>query len=812
MTQKSYAAIVVALALGTSAPVLAEWPSEPAISPIQVTDSGGSPKIAVDNDGGTYVSYRNRIYNTAFPSSSGMDVLIQHYDAYGNPSWDAPITVYDTNKTFASYYGTVTDAQGNAYVANDIHEFNDLEHNAVHLTKITKDGKMPWGSLNLTPGVNPISNGLGITLDAHGNHIVTAWAKGASGLTVDVYSAIACTNSDGKILWSKDIQIDGKYTFVTKPIVTDDGVIVLIEVGIAPGTTQSHFIMQKYALTDGQPMWAQPVNITSGDNFSHPVDSGNSVQLKRDGHGGAVLSYYHITGPNQGTILLQHVHADGSKSFSGQGLRLSGDELGNGSTSLAYDGDNYYVTWRAQKIAANEEGVATQYSAIKGVAVDKNGKFIWNSDGSTNPSFLYDWQPEYRTGPVAGWFSGYVNPAMTLNENGDINLTYGVETIYQYYLYAQVLDPKTGVRVGESVNFSDGPIKVQGEMAFGRTIFGQPLLSYAVGDGSTTELRLLNFDGQAKSGVSQNVLVQKVMPVELTPNETKNITLKVLDSQSTNHDSSASSATGLVNANVTASEAAFTVSLSTEAWLADSDSVNVTVHDLDNAERSGVSTIKVQAPSYRPPRIMPLDNLSVEEGATAQVTAVIDAAEGAELEIQWQQTAGPIVELTSDGANLAVTTDYIAEDTVLTFNLSVSDDRQTVTQSVDIIVKNMNTPVINGSDTHAAPGEQFSFTPVFENAKAPVSVSWSQVDGARTVYTVDEDGALHGTAPLSEGTLTLAIQAVDANGESFTRDFSLSVAAPVAADSNGGGSLGGLSILLLGIMVMWKRTFGKKQL
>lgn len=809
MVNKSCVAMMVALVLGGGTPAFAEWSSDPAISPIVVDERSNSPIVAADNEGGVYVSFRGPRYNR-YADTGGFDVFIQHFDAVGNQSWPEPIMLYDTSKGYTSYYGLSTDAEGNAYVANDIYESDKIDESAVHLKKITKSGEQPWGELNLTPEVALTTNGLGITLDSHGDHVVTTWAKSSSTKTLDGYSGLACTNSDGKILWTKDIKIGGKYTFAVQPVVFEDSVIVLIETAAGPDTYQSHFVMQKYALADGSPMWQEPISLTSGDNFLHPLDSGRSVKLISDGKGGVVLSFYHITGPNEGVVYLQHVLESGDKNFAGQGLRISGDELGNGATSLVYDGENYYIAWEANKLALNADGAITNYSAIKGVAIDSQGQFFWNN-GVTSPTFIKEWKPIFRVGDLADWFSGYQNPNLVLNEDGNINLTYGTETTYSYYLYAEVLDKDSGTSLSEPKSFSNGPIKVQGQMSFDRTIFGQPLLAYVTGSSSSGEIRLVNFDGKADSGVNEGVLVEKIMPVEVMPGESKQVQLKVLDNHGSSHEGSVTSESGMVSTELSMGVTDLNVVISADDWLDSSDAVTVKVQDLDNIDRVGISSFKVQAPATRLTQIQPFETKQVEENTTVQISATITSSDAAQLTIDWQQIAGPAVEYSSDKQDLAVVTGFVAEDTTLTFSASVNDGHQVVEQEVDLFVENTLSPLISGTDSTAVPGDLFNFTPIFENAKAPVSVNWSQLEGVRTVYIISPNGDLQGTAPLAEGLVTFSLEAVDANGEEFEKSFSLKVANEIKEDKDSGGSLAGFSLLFLTMLASWKRTFANKK-
>ena len=233
------------------------------------------------------------------------------------------------------------------------------------------------------------------------------------------------------------------------------------------------------------------------------------------------------------------------------------------------------------------------------------------------------------------------------------------------------------------------------------------------------------------------------------------------------------------------------------------------MQDLDNVERVGLSAIKVKAPSYRPPKVMPFSSISINEGENSQITASIDAAADAKLEFSWQQTAGPSVNFTNNNSQLDIATDYVAADAKLTFALSVTDGVLVSQEHVDVIVKNTSSPTLKGADTQAQLGQQFTLKPMITSAKLPISYHWSQVSGARTVYTVGNEGSLNGTAPLSNGSVTFLLEAKDANGEMFSKSFNLSVAEQSSSDSSG-GSLG-FSILLLGLLGIWKRIFGKSQ-
>ncbi|WP_295797105.1 hypothetical protein [uncultured Microbulbifer sp.] len=821
MPHKKSLALAIAMATAASAPVYAQWSSEPATSAIEVTDSGTLPLVTAEKDGGIYVSYRNGVYfcrpwlGPCDSTANGFDIWLQHYDANGNQSWESPQLIFDTDKQYTFAYDMVTDDEGNAYIANDVFPGTiPSVESTVQIAKINRDGTPGWETpLNLTPDNTFESNGGGLSMATNGTVMAVAWAKGPSRIE-DAFGALALFDKDGNVLWNQDIQIDGRYTTVTKPIVTDDSVLVLLEVGQQVGTTQSHYYVQKYALADGSPMWSKPLAITSGGNFSHPINNGRAVQIVADGEGGLVMSWYHILGIGESYVMLQQVYANGDKKFPGQGLRISGDHLGNSSTSLAYDGDTAYVTWVVSKTDYDEEGSVQPYSGVRGAAISADGEFIWSEDGSTEPATLLPWRVlETRADYQDQWFRGYTKTALSLNQDDSLNLTYAEEkiTAQTYALFTQVFDPANGAPVGEPVAFTDGAIAMGSGGGYDRTIFGQPVFAYTAGrENGTGPVKLVNFDGQGLSGVSEDILVEKRPVATLSPGQHKTLELKVLDNAGSAHDNMVESNSSLVDLALNGSDTDLQLDVGTAHLLLETVPLKVKVQDVSDSSRVGTSTIKIRAPHSVVPTIAPIADQTVDE--TESVTMIADIlSSGSELQMHWQQTAGPAVEFTGNGAELTVVTDYVAVDTLLSFSLTVLDGMQQASTSVDILVANTSAPSISGGDASVAVGESFSFSPEISGAKAPYFLSWAKTAGADTVWTESSDGTLTGTAPLSTGTVEFTLTAEDANGEVFSKNFKLSVNQPEESNEKkkSGGSFGSAAVLLLGLAALVRRRFGK---
>ncbi|WP_338591671.1 hypothetical protein VXM60_03450 [Shewanella khirikhana] len=808
MAQKHKLALAVALAVGFGSPAIAEWSNDPANSAILVTNKGNTPQIVADSKGGVYVSYRNDSYYWRNPNNSGFDVFVQHYNANGIQSWPEPVRAFDTSKQFASYYGTAIDEDDNVYIANDIYpSWNPHENSTVQIAKINNEGNFVWETpLNLTPNADYWDNGLGITMDAKGSHIVAAWARGYTSATVDGFSVLAGLTKDGEMLWQKEIQIsEGRYTFATKPIIIGDSVMVLLEIAGQTGSSRTHYYLQKYALSDGSPKWAEPVAITSGANFDHPIDSALHVRLLADGEGGVLMSWYHSIGYNEGMLMLQHVNAEGRKKYPGQGLRFSGELRGNATPHMTDDGQNTYLVWPVHKKDIGEDELLHDYSAVRGVAISRSGELLWDTDDA-EPKYLLPWRQWNTEGyPNDDWFKGYQDPQLIFNQNGKLNLTYGEETNFAYYLQAQVINPVNGETIGDVVPFSNGPVEVAGTVSSVRTTFGQPVMAFPYSYGP---IRLVNFDGTGHSGVSQDVLIEQVPTQFLSPGEQKQLSLKLLDNVSSDHNASIESASEQVSAELTNNISTLDVTLSTDSLLTDNIAVTVTAEDQNAPLRTGSGVINVRTPLTMPPVITPMADQQMNEADSLTVAAEVQAMDYTNLEVQWEQTAGPVIEYQAEGTSLTLNSHYVAEDTLVSFTITATDGEKMSSQSVNVMVKNTVIPTISGGDTSATPGMPFSITPTISGALAPVSLNWTQASGANTVYTVAADGTLNGTAPLTTGTVTLSLHAVDANGQSFSHDFNVNVDNPEQPSS--GGGMGWLGVLL-GMLAIPLRRSGKTE-
>lgn len=166
---------------------------------------------------------------------------------------------------------------------------------------------------------------------------------------------------------------------------------------------------------------------------------------------------------------------------------------------------------------------------------------------------------------------------------------------------------------------------------------------------------------------------------------------------------------------------------------------------------------------------------------------------------QWQQTAGPnsltnTTITTSD--RLVVTLPRVAEDTVLEYRLTVTDEdgeTSTTQQSITVLGdKNIPPVIATGSTQTLSSGELAVLTGTassYSQSAAPYDYQWTQMNGPSIRINQETQNKTFGIAPVvSEPTqLELVFQVVDANGNQAETSLSLEVLPPVVPVFNDTG-------------------------
>ncbi|MFT3710793.1 MAG: M36 family metallopeptidase [Archangium sp.] len=159
--------------------------------------------------------------------------------------------------------------------------------------------------------------------------------------------------------------------------------------------------------------------------------------------------------------------------------------------------------------------------------------------------------------------------------------------------------------------------------------------------------------------------------------------------------------------------------------------------------------------------------------------------DGDQLTFTWAQTAGPTVTLITTNT---ATTGFVAParpmDTVLTFQVTVSDGTRTATDSVDITVTGNAAPVANAGMAFNVPSGAVGVLNGSASADADgdaLTFTWSQTAGAMATIAGTSTATTTFTAPTVTADATLTFQLAVSDGTAMsTATVTVTVVAPPA--------------------------------
>lgn len=364
-TLRLVALVLVALA---AAPAHAQWPDDSALNLTLADRPAGQaqPKIVPTTDGGFYVSWFGG-------GGDGFDVYLQRIDAEGNALW-APggVRVADRNLSSTQDYGLSVDSDGNALLAFGVEDAGGTLQTVAN--RVSPDGTVLWGA-----------GGVSVSNDAGGTASPRI-AGGANGAAI-----VAWTSSDGDIVVQK-IDATGAPMWATGGVAlpTPTGFFLIADLhtdaagnAIVSGSAQLSFSSrrlwaQKLSSADGAPMWgASPVEVFNGSDGA--LQLGYFPEFVPDGAGGAVFSWYTVSGVSTSIVRVQHVRADGSLAFAQNGVGVTSTAVRQqGPPSAAYDaatGDTY-VVW------PDEQTVGTVRTfGVSAQRISDAGTRMWGDAG-----------------------------------------------------------------------------------------------------------------------------------------------------------------------------------------------------------------------------------------------------------------------------------------------------------------------------------------------------------------------------------------------------------------------------------------------
>jgi hypothetical protein len=203
-------------------------------------------------------------------------------------------------------------------------------------------------------------------------------------------------------------------------------------------------------------------------------------------------------------------------------------------------------------------------------------------------------------------------------------------------------------------------------------------------------------------------------------------------------------------------------------------------------------------------------NVSASEQTDVSVTATAIDPEAEALSYTWLQTSGTAVTIDDpSSATLAFTAPDITANEELTFELTVSDGVNVVTDSVVITITFVNnSPTVTASVSPSSALEQTSvtFTASADDSDGQtLSYSWSQVSGPDLSLTDTTSASFAVTLPAVTSNDSAVLRVTVSDGiDTVSADVTVTIqnqgtVTPPSTDSGGGGSFAYMTLLLLSI-------------
>ncbi|OUL58759.1 PKD domain-containing protein [Pseudoalteromonas ulvae] len=184
----------------------------------------------------------------------------------------------------------------------------------------------------------------------------------------------------------------------------------------------------------------------------------------------------------------------------------------------------------------------------------------------------------------------------------------------------------------------------------------------------------------------------------------------------------------------------------------------------------------------RAPSISLPDSFEITEQTSTTITATITDNDGTISNIQWQQTAGPNVELQGvDSATIRFTSPIVTTNTPMSFDVTATDDDgDSTTQSITITVTPLNIPPNVSAGSPQVIFSEQSTTLTGESSDSDgsiVSTIWQQTSGPAAAIISPSSLSTQIIAPTvtAISDLTFNLQVTDNEGASSSADVSIIV-------------------------------------
>lgn len=366
----------------------AQWSNNPSLN-TKIIDTIGSqeiPKIVVNDDGETYISWYNQS-----DTLSSFELYLQHLNADGMKLWnDEGLLINDhPTWTWVTDYDLIIDSEDHAVlVMQDAWNGNS----DVFAYRISPEGTFDWGpdgiALTNDSDFKPSPSAV-VTTD---ENIVVMWGVEPSDTTEFSYISLQKLSKDGLTLWdnNKIISNDTMHCLMPSMIATEDNGVILVWITTLSTDTSEMgnwpymFPLAQKIDEDGNQVWPEHLVLDTAQNM--PL-SFFAPAMESDGNGGFFAGWMaYPEGPFYSTYL-QYVTSDGVPQWTPDGMNVSDAvQYEHSNPSLVYfaEHDELFVFWN---VLNKYEG----FEAVYGQKYSTDGQNQWTAGGRR----------------IVGWVSAY---------------------------------------------------------------------------------------------------------------------------------------------------------------------------------------------------------------------------------------------------------------------------------------------------------------------------------------------------------------------------------------------------------------------
>ncbi|MHC1706874.1 MAG: hypothetical protein AB9842_05050 [Bacteroidales bacterium] len=358
--------LIIGIFTGSSAS--AQWSADPYSNTVILDEPGQQqviPKIAINQDGKTYLSWFSSNANNQF------NVYMQLLDAGGNKLWaETGLLISDhPTMSWVTDYSLTTDQDGNAILVNQDKRTGNSD---VYAYKISPEGNFLWGPDGIALTNDDDFNPSPVAVRTSDGNIVFVWT--AENLDIFSYISVCKLSPDGQLLWSNNtiIEEDSMHCLMPQVIASEDSsvIIVWVETRTTDTTGVGNWPMMypcaQKINSNGLAAWPEKVRLDTLDNMSlQPFNP----SLVSDLDCGFYIAWMAHGDWLYNDCFVQHVGDDGIPTWETNGTHVSDSvqyERVNPKIVLKPSGFELFVCWYEKREFEGTNGIQAQRFSATG--------------------------------------------------------------------------------------------------------------------------------------------------------------------------------------------------------------------------------------------------------------------------------------------------------------------------------------------------------------------------------------------------------------------------------------------------------------